>query len=157
IYNAGFAVFTLGSLALSLTPGSGQEAALWLIGFRVVQGIGGAMLMANSAAILTDAFEADERGMALGINQVAALAGSFVGLVLGGVLSEWAWRSVFLVSVPIGVIGTVWSYRSLRETSARVAAPIDWPGNITFAVGLTAVLAGINYGIQPYGGHTMGW
>jgi MFS family permease len=115
------------------------------------------MLMANSTAILTDAVPAHERGMALGINQVAALAGSFIGLVAGGLLSQWDWRAVFLVSVPIGVIGTVWSYHSLKETGSRRRVRIDWWGNATFAVGLTALLAAITYGIQPYGGHTEGW
>jgi MFS family permease len=157
IYNAGFAVFALGSVALALVPLTGGPGALWLIGFRVVQGVGGAMLMANSSAILTDAFPAQERGMALGINQVAALAGSFIGLVLGGLLSEWDWRAVFWVSVPIGILGTVWAYRSLQETGSRRPGRVDWWGNLTFGVGLTAVLAGITYGIQPYGGHTEGW
>ncbi|SNQ51886.1 putative transmembrane efflux pump (Multidrug resistance related protein) [Frankia canadensis] len=157
IYNAGFAVFTVSAIGLTATPLQGQAGALWLIGFRVVEGIGGAMLMANSTAILTDAFPARQRGMALGINQVAALAGSFIGLVAGGLLSEWDWRAVFWVSIPIGVIGTVWSYRSLRDTGRRVKARIDWWGNVTFALGLTVLLAGVTYGIQPYGGHDMGW
>jgi MFS family permease len=157
IYNAGFALFTVTSIALSLDPWSGGKGALWLIGWRVVQAIGGAMLMANSAAILTDAFPAAQRGMALGINIVAAIAGQFIGLVLGGVLAEWHWRSVFWVNVPIGIIGTIWAYRSLRETAQRRKARIDWWGNLTFAVGLTALLAGITYGIQPYGGHSQGW
>jgi MFS family permease len=157
IYNAGFAVFSVASIGLALTPWQGSSGALWLIGWRVVQGVGGAMLMANSTAILTDAFPTRQRGMALGINQVAALAGSFIGLVAGGLLSEWNWRAVFWVSVPIGVAGTIWSYRSLRDTGRRVPARIDWWGNITFAVGLTALLAGVTYGIQPYGGHDMGW
>ncbi|GII21552.1 MFS transporter [Planosporangium mesophilum] len=157
IYNAGFALFTLTSVALALDPFSGGKGALWMIGWRVVQAIGGSMLMANSAAILTDAFPATQRGMALGINIVAAIAGQFIGLVLGGVLAEWNWRSIFWVNVPIGVLGTVWAYRSLRETAHRRKARIDWWGNLTFAVGLTALLAGITYGIQPYGGHTQGW
>jgi MFS family permease len=157
IYNAGFALFTVTSIALSLDPFSGGKGALWMIGWRVVQAIGGSMLMANSAAILTDAFPAAQRGMALGINIVAALAGQFIGLVLGGVLAEWNWRSVFWVNVPIGVIGTIWAYRSLREAVQRREARIDWWGNVTFAVGLTSLLAGITYGIQPYGGHTQGW
>ncbi|GAA0472852.1 MFS transporter [Paractinoplanes deccanensis] len=157
IYNAGFAIFTLTSIVLSLDPFDGGGGALWLIGWRVVQAIGGAMLMANSAAIITDAFPAKQRGMALGVNIVSALAGSFIGLVAGGVLAEWDWRSVFWVNIPLGVLGTVWAYRSLRDTGVRRKAKIDWWGNATFAAGLTAVLAAITYGIQPYGGHTMGW
>jgi MFS family permease len=157
VYNAGFAVFTITSIALSLDPFTGGRGALWLIGWRVVQAVGGAMLMASSAAIITDAFPAQQRGMALGVNIVAAIAGSFLGLVLGGVLAEWDWRSVFWVNVPIGLLGTVWAFRSLRETGIRRPARIDWWGNVTFAVGLTALLAAITYGIQPYGGHTMGW
>ncbi|MFF2628475.1 MFS transporter [Kitasatospora griseola] len=157
IYNAGFLIFTVTSVILSLDPMAGGGGALWLIGWRVVQAIGGAMLMANSAAIITDAFPARQRGMALGVNMVAAIAGSFVGLVLGGLLAEWNWRSIFWVNVPIGIIGTVWAYRSLHETGIRRPGRIDWWGNITFAVGLTALLAAITYGIQPYGGRTMGW
>ncbi|WP_211244774.1 MFS transporter [Actinospica robiniae] len=157
LYNMGFAIFTVCSVILSVDPFSGGHGALWLIGWRVVQAVGGSMLMANSAAIITDAFPANERGMALGINIVAALAGSFIGLVLGGVLASWDWRSIFWVNVPIGVIGTVWAYKSLHETGVRRPGKIDWWGNITFLVGLTAILAAITYGIQPYGGHTMGW
>jgi MFS family permease len=157
VYNAGFAVFTVASAALALTPWTGSKAALWLIVMRVVQGIGGAMLTANSTAIITDAFPANRRGMALGINQVAAIGGSFLGLVLGGVLSEWNWRAIFWVNVPIGIVGTIWAYRSLRDNGRRTAAKIDWWGNLTFAVGLTSLLAAVTYGIQPYGGHMMGW
>ena len=157
IYNSGFLVFTVCSIALSLDPFHGGTGALWLIGWRVLQAIGGAMLMANSAAIITDAFPAAQRGMALGINIVAAIAGSFIGLVLGGALSEWNWRTVFWVNVPIGLIGTVWAYKSLHDTGVRQKAKIDWWGNLTFAAGLTSLLAGITYGIQPYGGHTQGW
>src|SRR4051795_1134816 len=157
MYNLGFAVFTLGSTLLAVTWMTGTSAALWLIGMRVVQGIGGAMLFANSSAILTDAFPAHQRGLALGINGVAAIAGSFIGLVMGGILAPIQWRLVFLVSVPIGVFGTVWAYRKLVDLSPRRHARIDWWGNVTFALGLIAVMVGITYGIQPYGGHTMGW
>ncbi|WP_199572130.1 MFS transporter [Streptomyces murinus] len=157
IYNAGFLIFTITSVILSLDPFHGGSGALWLIGWRIVQAIGGSMLMANSAAILTDAFPARQRGMALGVNMVAGIAGSFLGLVLGGVLVTWNWRSIFWVNVPIGLIGTVWAYKSLHETGIRRPGRMDWWGNITFAIGLTALLAGITYGIQPYGGHTMGW
>jgi MFS family permease len=157
MYNAGFAIFGLAALALPFDPFTGPAGAMWLIGFRVIQAVGGAMLMANSPAILTDAFPASQRGMAMGINQVAGISGSFVGLILGGVLAAVNWRLVFVVSVPIGLIGTVWSYLSLREVGLRTRARIDWLGNITFAVGLIGVLVGITYGIQPYGGHAMGW
>jgi MFS family permease len=157
IYNLGFVVFAIASVALSLDPLTGAHGALWLILWRVVQGVGGAMLFANATAILTDAFPVQQRGLALGINQVAAIAGSFIGLVLGGVLAEWDWRAVFWVSVPIAMVGTVWSYKSLREMGERHGAKLDWLGNLTFAVGLSVLLAGITYGIEPYGGYSMGW
>jgi MFS family permease len=157
IYNLGFVVFTLASIALSLDPMTGGHAALWLILWRVVQAFGGAMLMANSAAILTDAFPANQRGMALGINQIAGISGQFIGLLLGGLLAAWDWRAVFWVNVPIGVFGTIWAYRSLREIATTKKARVDWIGNVLFAVGATSLLAAITYGIQPYGGHTTGW
>jgi MFS family permease len=157
IYNLGFVVFTLASVALSLDPLTGGDGALWLILWRVVQAFGGAMLMANSAAILTDAFPANQRGMALGINQIAGISGQFVGLLLGGLLAAWDWRAVFWVNVPIGLWGTIWAYRSLREIATTRRAPIDWAGNVLFAVGATSLLAAITYGIQPYGGHATGW
>jgi MFS family permease len=157
IYNAGFAVFTAASILLSFDPFSGGHGALWLIGWRVLQAIGGSMLTANSAAILTDAFPADQRGFALGINQVAAIAGQFIGLVAGGILAALDWRAIFWVNVPVGVYGTVWAYRKLREIGERHQARIDWWGNLTFALGLGAVLVALTNGIQPYGQHTMGW
>jgi MFS family permease len=157
IYNLGFVVFTLASIVLSLDPLTGAGGALWLIGFRMVQAVGGSMLMANSAAILTDAFPATQRGRALGINQIAGISGQFVGLLLGGLLAAWDWRAVFWVNVPIGIFGTVWSYRSLREISTSRRSKIDWPGNITFALGAGVLLMSITYGIQPYGGHPTGW
>jgi MFS family permease len=157
MFNLGFAVFTVFSVLLSVTWMHGDAAAMWLIIMRVGQGVGGALLFANSSAILTDAFPQNQRGLALGINSIAAIAGSFIGLVLGGVLAPVSWRLVFAVSVPLGVIATVWSYRSLREVGMRRSARIDWWGNVTFALGLVGVMVGITYGIQPYGGHTMGW
>ncbi|HET7311957.1 MAG TPA: MFS transporter [Mycobacteriales bacterium] len=157
MYNAGFAVFTVGAIAAALVPFDGSAGALWLIVMRVVQGVGAAMLMANSTAILTDAFAASQRGFALGINMVAGIAGSFLGLVIGGLLAEVDWRLIFWVNVPIGIVGTVWGYASLREVVVRRPAKLDWWGNVTFGVGLTAVLAAIVYGIEPYGGHVMGW
>jgi MFS family permease len=157
MYNAGFAIFGLAALALPFDPFTGGPGAMWLIGWRVVQAVGGAMLMANAPAILTDAFPANQRGTAMGINQVAGISGQFIGLILGGVLAAINWRLVFIVSVPIGIVGTIWSYLSLREIGARTAARIDWLGNVTFALGLVGLLTGITYGIQPYGGHSMGW
>jgi MFS family permease len=157
MYNLGFLVFTVASIALAFTPNVGSAGALELIGLRIVQGVGGALLMANSMAILTDAFPVRERGMALGINQVAALAGSFMGLLIGGLLADSNWRAVFLVSVPFGIFGTVWGYLKLREVGQRGQGRFDWAGNLTFGIGLIAVLVGITYGIQPYGGHAMGW
>lgn len=157
MYNIGFAIFAIASIFLGITWQQGDAAAIWLIAWRIVQGIGGAFLMANSSAILTDAFPVHQRGTALGINGVAAIAGSFLGLVIGGLLGPVNWHLVFFVSVPFGVFGTIWAYLKLKDTGNRQPAKMDWWGNITFAVGLIAVLVGITYGIQPYGGHTMGW
>ncbi|HEY6497783.1 MAG TPA: MFS transporter [Streptosporangiaceae bacterium] len=157
IYNMGFVVFTLASIALSLDPLLGGAGAIWLIAWRVGQAFGGAMLMANSAAILTDAFPANQRGMALGINQIAGISGQFVGLLLGGVLAAVDWRLVFWVNVPIGVFGTIWAYLSLHEIATTRKARIDWWGNITFGVGASLLLVAITYGIQPYGGSATGW
>jgi MFS family permease len=157
IYNAGFAVFTAASILLSFDPFAGSRGALWLIGWRGLQAVGGSMLTANSAAILTDAFPADRRGFALGINQVAAIAGQFVGLVAGGLLAAIDWRAVFWVNVPVGVYGTLRAYLKLRDNGERHPGRVDWWGNLTFAVGLAAILTGITGGIQPYGGHAMGW
>src|SRR5690242_6026519 len=157
IYNLGFVVFTLASIALSLDPLTGGGGAIWLIAWRVVQAFGGAMLMANSAAILTDAFPANKRGMALGVNQIAGISGQFVGLLLGGLLAAVNWRLVFWVNVPIGLFGTVWAYKSLREIATTRRAKIDWVGNVMFVLGLSALLIAITHGIQPYGGHPTGW
>jgi MFS family permease len=157
IYNLGFAVYTFFSLLLAVTWMSGTAAAVWLVVMRVFQGVGAAMLIANSAAILTDAFPEHERGMALGINQIAGISGSFIGLLLGGVLAPIQWRLIFLVSVPVGIFGTIWAYLRLREVPRRTNARLDWPGNVAFALGLVAVMVGITYGIQPHGSSTMGW
>jgi MFS family permease len=157
MYNTGFAVFTIASIFLSVTWMHGQAGALWLIIWRIVQGIGGAFLFANSTAILTDAFPANQRGTALGLNSIAAISGSFIGLVLGGVLAPVNWHLIFLVSAPIGAFATVWAYFMLHDTGVRKKAKMDWWGNLLFAVGLIAILVGITYGLQPYGGHAMGW
>lgn len=157
MYNLGFLIFTLASVQLSIVPFTGHPAAVWLIAGRIVQGVGAAFLVANSSAILTDAFPANQRGMALGINNVAAISGSFIGLILGGVLAAVHWRLVFLVSVPLGLLGTVWSYLKLRELGERHRASIDWAGNITFAAGLISIMIGITLGIQPANGRPMAW
>ena len=157
MFTIGFAIFTVFSVLLSITWLHGGEGAMWMIIMRIGQGVGGAFLFANSSAILTDAFPHNQRGLALGVNTVAGIAGSFIGLVLGGVLGPVSWRLVFLVSVPVGLFGTLWSWRKLVDLGVRQPAKIDWWGNLTFAAGLVAILVGITYGIQPYGGHTMGW
>ena len=157
IYCLGFVVFTIAAIALSVDPFTGGHGALWIVLWRLVQAVGGAMLFANSTAILTDAFPAGKRGFAMGVNQVAALAGTFIGLILGGLLASIHWRMVFLASVPVGIIGTIWSYVSLRELGERHKGKLDIRGNIMFAAGLICILVAITYGIQPYGGHTEGW
>jgi MFS family permease len=157
MYNLGFAIFTAFSILLSVTFLSGVPGVLWIIIMRVFQGVGGALLFANSSAILTDAFPEDERGKAMGINGIAAVSGSFIGLILGGVLAPIEWRLVFLVSVPFGLFGTVWAYLKLNDNGVRLPAKIDWLGNTLFAVGLIAVLTGIVYSLLPYGGHPTGW
>ncbi len=158
LYNLGFLIFAVGSTLLALTPGTGNTGAIELIVFRIIQGIGSGFLLSNSAAILTDAFPPHQRGRALGINQIAGIAGSFIGLIVGGILAAINWRLVFLVSVPVGIAGTIWAYTMLRETATiREHQKIDWPGNVTFALGLTILLLGITYGIEPYGGSPMGW
>jgi MFS family permease len=171
IYNGGFAVFTLASVLLSFDPYHGAAGAVWLIAWRILQAVGGSVLMANSAAILTDAFPSDQRGFALGINQIAGLAGQFIGLILGGVLVLWDWRAVFWVNLPVGIFGTLWAYLKLQEigvtgatTAARDGGPrprardqIDWWGTFTFTIGLSAVLVALTEGIHPYGDHAMGW
>ncbi len=158
IYNAGFLIFAIAAVALSLVPWDGGAGAWWLIAWRGVQGIGAAMIMANSTAILTDAFPITQRGMAIGINQVAAVAGGFIGLVIGGLLANWHWRAVFWVSVPFGVIGAIWAYAVLKDSGVRHKSHhLDVAGNVTFAFGLGLLIAAVTYGLQPYGGHTMGW
>ncbi len=156
-YNLGFAWFTAGSIALSLVWGHGTAGALSLVILRMVQAVGGTFLLANSAAIITDAFPSDELGLALGINMVAAIFGGFFGIVAGGLLSQVGWRWVFLANVPFGVLGTVWAYLKLKEIGVHVRARIDWLGNLSFAAGLAMVLVGVTYGIKPYGTSLTGW
>jgi MFS family permease len=157
MYTLGFAIFSVASIFLTVTWMHGAQGAMWLIVWRVVQGIGGAFLFANSAAIVTDAFPANQRGTALSVNSIAAIAGSFIGLVLGGLLGPVNWHLIFLVSAPVGVFGTVWAYYMLHDIGIRKHAQMDWWGNALFAAGLIAILVGITYGLLPYGGHPMGW
>ncbi|MBO0773708.1 MAG: MFS transporter [Actinobacteria bacterium] len=157
IYNLGFALFTLGSILLSAVWSHGSAGAMELVFMRMFQAIGGTCLMANSAAIITDAFPSEELGLALGTNMVAAIFGSFFGILAGGLLSEAGWRWVFLVNVPFGLFGTVWAYLKLREIGVHRRAKIDWLGNISFAAGLGMLLVGVTYGIKPYGHALTGW
>jgi MFS family permease len=157
IYNAGFAIFTFFSALLSITWMHGHAAGLWLIIMRLFQALGAAMLMANSSAILTDAFPRHQRGLAMGVNQAAAFSGTFIGLIVGGLLAPFDWHLIFLVSVPVGLLGTVWGYVALRELGERHRARVDWLGNTTFAVGMVLIMVGLTYGIEPYSSHTMGW
>src|SRR6195952_1467326 len=157
IYNLGFVIYTVASLFLTIDWLTGTSGATYLIVFRVVQGIGGACLLANSAAILTDAFPANQRGMALGINNIVGVSGMFVGLVLGGLLAPIDWRLVFLISVPVGLFGTAWAFLKLKELSTPHPGKIDWWGNLTFALGLILAMVAVTYGIRPSGGHATGW
>src|ERR1700712_1268561 len=157
IYNLGFVIYTVASLLLTIDWLTGREGATYLIVFRIVQGIGAACLLANAAAIITDAFPANQRGMALGINNIVGVSGMFVGLVLGGLLAPIDWRLVFLISVPVGLFGTVWGYRKLEERSEPRRASVDWWGNLTFALGLILIMVSVTYGIRPYGDSQTGW
>ena len=158
LYNMGFAIFTAASILLYFTPSAGGRGLTIMIVFRLVQAVGAGFLFANSMAIITDAFAANQRGMAMGLNQIASIGGTLIGLILGGVLSAIDWRLVFLVSVPIGLFGTVWAYLKLKEqTKPDRGQKIDWLGNATFAIGLTLLLLALTNGIMPYGSSTMGW
>ena len=157
MYNLGFVVYTAASLVLTVDWMTGRAGAAYLIVFRIAQGVGAAFLLANSAAIITDAFPANQRGMALGINNIVGVSGMFVGLILGGLLAPIHWRLVFLISVPVGLLGTVWAYLKLEERSTPKHASVDWWGNVTFALGLILIMVSVTYGIRPYGGHATGW
>jgi MFS family permease len=157
MYNLGFVIYTAASLVLTVDWLTGRAGATYLIVFRLVQGVGAAFLLANSAAIITDAFPENQRGMALGINNIVGVSGMFIGLVLGGILAPIDWRLVFLISVPVGLFGTVWAYLKLQERSTPKRAPVDWWGNVTFALGLVLIMVAVTYGIRPYGGHATGW
>ena len=154
MFRLGFLIFTVGSILLYLTPSTGDAGAIEIIVFRLVQGVGAAFFLANSAAIITDAFPSSERGKALGINIVAAIAGNFLGLVIGGVLAVFNWRYVFLISIPFG---TIWSFKLKELSKKALKTKIDIWGNFTFVLGITLILVGITYGLLPYGNSPMGW
>ena len=143
LYNAGFAVFTLGSLlgGLAQPQFNGWDLVL----FRAIQGIGGALLFTNSAAIVTDAFRHGRVGLGLGVNQIAAAAGFLLGPVVGGLLTSFSWRWIFLVNVPLGIFGTIWGILRLREpVKLPTKQSFDWPGSISFTLGLGSLLAGLS-------------
>ncbi len=143
LYVLGFAVFTVGSALCGLSG-----TALELVAFRLVQAVGAGFLFSNSAAIITDAFPPNERGRALGINQVSIVAGAVAGLVLGGIItSTIGWRWIFFVNVPIGLIATIRARLDLHEIARPDSAPrIDWAGNVAFAAGLTLLLVALTLG-----------
>jgi MFS family permease len=157
MYNLGFVIYTVASLILTVDWMTGRSGALYLIVFRIVQGVGAAFLLANAAPIIADAFPANQRGMALGINNIVGVSGMFIGLVLGGILAPIDWRLVFLISVPVGVFGTVWAYLKLEERSQPRRVSVDWWGNVTFAIGLVLIMVSVTYGIRPWNGHATGW
>jgi len=144
LYNAGFAVFTLGSLLAGLSQPAFHAGDMVIA--RVVQGIGAALLLTNSTAIVTDAFRHGRIGLGLGVNQIAGAAGFLLGPVLGGLLTAISWRWVYLANVPLGVFGTIWGIWRLREpiAAARTQQSFDWPGSISFTLGLGCFLLGLS-------------
>ena len=159
LYTLGFIIFAIASVLLSLIPSnSGNFGALLLIVFRVIQAIGGGFIMVNSTALLTDAFPPGERGRALGLNQASFIIGSFLGIILGGLLSNYDWHLLFLVNVPFAVAGALWSIFKLRRVDrGSVRVKIDYWGNLTLALGLVLITLGFTYALMPYGGSEMGW
>jgi EmrB/QacA subfamily drug resistance transporter len=142
LYNMGFALFTFGSALCSISQ-TGEQ----LILFRIIQALGAAFLFSNSAAIITDTFQENERAKALGLNQMSIVVGSVVGLVFGGFLTSYlGWRSIFWVNIPIGIFATIWSYAKLKELGTIRKEKIDWVGNATFAAGLFLILLGVTFG-----------
>src|SRR6266705_3949488 len=142
LYNLGFAVFTIGSGLCSLSINGGM-----LVFFRLVQGVGAALIWANNAAILTDAFPPTERGRAIGVNLVAGISGSVIGLILGGVLTvALGWQSIFLINIPIGAFATFWARLKLHELGTFRHERIDPAGNALFGGGLSLFLVGLTLG-----------
>ncbi len=158
LYTTGFIIFTIASVLLSIIPSkSGNTGAYLLIIFRMVQAVGGGFLMTNSTAMLTDAFPSNERGKALGINQISFISGNLIGLIVGGLLAGYDWHLVFIVNIPFAVAGSLWSVFKLKEISKRVNIPIDYKGNIFLAGGLILISLAFTYSLVPYGNSSMGW
>ncbi|MEM0078452.1 MAG: MFS transporter, partial [Thermoplasmata archaeon] len=158
MYTWGFIIFTISSILLSIVPGNtGNTGALILIILRMVQAVGGGFLMVNSTALITDAFPVNERGKALGINQIAFIVGSLLGLILGGMLAGYDWHLVFIVNIPFALAGTFWSIFKLKEVSEKQKIPMDIMGNITLALSLVLISLGFTYALEPYGNSQMGW
>jgi len=143
LYNAGFAVFTLGSLLCGISQ---PQFHGWdLVGYRLIQGVGGALLFTNSAAIVADAFRHGRIGLGLGVNQIASAAGFLIGPVVGGLLTAISWKWVFLVNVPLGIAGTVWGLLRLREpVSLPAKQTFDWMGSLAFVFGLGSFLMAVS-------------
>ncbi len=158
LYTLGFVIFTLGSILLSIIPdNSGNRGAELLIGFRMIQAIGGGLLMVNSTALITDAFGSTERGRALGINQISFIAGSLIGLIAGGLLASSNWHLVFIVNIPFAIAGSLWSVVKLKQSSKRIKVPMDVAGNLGLGGGLVLISLGFTYALVPYGSSSMGW
>ncbi|MEJ2780253.1 MFS transporter, partial [Stygiolobus sp. CP850M] len=157
LYSFGFLIFAISSGILSTVNGYGDSAVLEMIILRLFQGVGGGLLMVNSAAILTDYFPKNELGKALGLNQVSGLVGGVAGLIIGGVLSVINWRYIFLLDFVVGIIGTLWSFKSLRDVQKPIKQPLDIIGNVLFALGITLLLISVTYGLLPYGNQQLGW
>jgi EmrB/QacA subfamily drug resistance transporter len=137
LYNIGFGIFTIGSLFCAMS-GSGEQ----LILSRFLQGSGAALLMANSAAIVTDAFPRNELGMGLGTNMMASNLGSMVGYTVSGIMiSLFGWRSMFLINLPIGIFGTFWAYKRLKEVGVKsTGEKFDYAGSIVYCAALAIIL-----------------
>ncbi len=160
LYNLGFLIFAAASVLIYASSYliTGSAGALSIILLRLLQAVGGSFLFANSAALLTDAFPHTERGMALGINGIAFAGGSIVGLIVGGLLAAIDWHLIFMISVPIGVAGAIWSYLALHEIATiKKDRKIDIPGIVVFGTSLALMLVALTYALLPYGTSQTGW
>ncbi len=158
VYTWGFIIFTVASVLLSLIPSNtGNFGALLLISFRMIQAVGGGLLMVNSTALLTDAFPPNERGKALGLNQISFVVGSFLGLILGGFLAGYDWHLIFVVNVPFAVAGALWSILKLKRVKGTGNIKFDLLGNVFLASGLLVFSLGLTYALMPYGNSQLGW